>query len=205
MESLRCRSNKLFPQNKTELLKCLDTKRCLVAKERTKTHVVVRESVNQMYIRNEWKLIPSKLHFAKLNCFQNRFQEPQMCNYLVNRYVMLRYTESTPLFDERFVNYGCNKVQFIDHLRSMGYRFYILTQSFAMDVAHHEQYCRSSMMCSSKLRFSYINSLHQGKRPLMQMACFEYMSKLDEFFAATKKMGFCYAKQRIIYSFPKDV
>ena len=29
-----------------------------------------------------------------------------MCNYLVNRYVMLRYTESTPLFDERFVNYG---------------------------------------------------------------------------------------------------
>ena len=51
---------------------------------------------------------------------------------------MLRYSELTPYFDERFVNYGCNKVQFIDLLRNMGYRFYILTQSFAMDIAHHE-------------------------------------------------------------------
>ena len=58
---------------------------------------------------------------------------------------MIRYSESTPYFDERFVNYGCNKVQFIDLLRNMGYRFYILTQSFAMDVAHHE-YTRSKRL-----------------------------------------------------------
>lgn len=51
---------------------------------------------------------------------------------------MVRYTESTVLFDERFVDYGCNKVQYIDHLRNIGYRFYLLTQAFAMDVIHHE-------------------------------------------------------------------
>lgn len=52
--------------------------------------------------------------------------------------MMVRYTESTVLFDERFVDYGCNKVQYIDHLRNIGYQFYLLTQAFAIDVIHHE-------------------------------------------------------------------
>ena len=52
--------------------------------------------------------------------------------------MMVRYTESTVLFDERFVDYGCNKVQYIDNLRNIGYQFYLLTQAFAMDVIHHE-------------------------------------------------------------------
>lgn len=59
-------------------------------------------------------------------------------HHINNRYVMQRYSETTIFFDERFVNYGCNKVQYIDHLRHRSYAFYILTQSFAMDVVHHE-------------------------------------------------------------------
>lgn len=51
---------------------------------------------------------------------------------------MQRYTADTIFFDERFVDYGCNKVQYIDHLRNRGKTFYIVTQSFAMDVAHQE-------------------------------------------------------------------
>lgn len=57
------------------------------------------------------------------------FQEP---------YVMLRNSYSTPLFEEKFVNYGYNKVQLIEHLRAAGFNFYILTQAFAMDVPHEE-------------------------------------------------------------------
>ena len=57
--------------------------------------------------------MPPRLHFARVRCFENRLQE---------RYVMMRYLPSTPLFDERFVDYGCNKVQFIDRLRNMGRR-----------------------------------------------------------------------------------
>ena len=34
--------------------------------------------------------------------------------------MIVRYTPSTLLFDERFVDYGCNKVQYIDHLRHKG-------------------------------------------------------------------------------------
>ena len=159
----------------------------------------------KMYIRNEWKLVPSQLHFARLRCFQNRFQEP---------YVMLRYLPSTPLFDERFVDYGCNKVQFIDNLRNqgrngessffVGYRFYIMTQSFAMDIAHHEYEPVWMLMSSSKLRTRYISSIHDGKRPLMQLACYEYMAKLDRIYKdSTNVTGICYSSQRIIYSFPK--
>ena len=64
-----------------------------------------------------------------MKCVVADFQEP---------YVMLRNSENTPLFDERFVNYGYNKVQLIEHLRAAGYQFYILTQAFAIDIPHEE-------------------------------------------------------------------
>lgn len=62
-----------------------------------------------------------------LDCMLNDIQEP---------YVFVRLTEHTPRFDERFVNYGKNKVQWITHLRLLGYQFYVLSQSFAIDVPH---------------------------------------------------------------------
>ena len=45
---------------------------------------------------------------------------------MIIRYLVLKYTSELPLFDERFVNYGYNKVQYVDHLRLRGYEFYIL-------------------------------------------------------------------------------
>ena len=76
-----------------------------------------------------WYIFADSIHVVKLKCMVADFQEP---------YVMLRNSYSTPLFEERFVNYGYNKVQLIEHLRSAGYTFYILTQAFAMDVPHEE-------------------------------------------------------------------
>lgn len=49
---------------------------------------------------------------------------------------MVKYTNKTILFDERFVNYGCNKVQFVDHLRFLGYSFYIPSTVFVTDIVH---------------------------------------------------------------------
>ena len=49
---------------------------------------------------------------------------------------MVRKSESMPMFDERFINYGYNKVQWLEHLRYMGYDFQILTNVFAVDIAH---------------------------------------------------------------------
>ena len=64
-----------------------------------------------------WFIFADSIHVVKLKCM---------------------VADSTPLFEERFVNYGYNKVQLIEHLRSAGYTFYILTQAFAMDVPHEE-------------------------------------------------------------------
>ena len=53
-------------------------------------------------------------------------------------YVLLPYSSGTPLFDERFVDYGYNKVQLIEHLRAANFKFYILNHAFAMDLPHPE-------------------------------------------------------------------
>lgn len=47
--------------------------------------------------------------FMKIPCFFNRYQEP---------YVMVKREPGGIRFNNAFVNYGCNKVQFIEHLRS---------------------------------------------------------------------------------------
>lgn len=60
---------------------------------------------------NEWFSIPRSIHVQRVACFVNRFQEP---------YVILKYSNQTLFYDERFINYGCNKVQLIDHLRHLG-------------------------------------------------------------------------------------
>ena len=49
---------------------------------------------------------------------------------------MVRRTEILPLFDERFINYGFNKVQWIENLRYLGFEFSVLSQAFAIDIPH---------------------------------------------------------------------
>ena len=62
-----------------------------------------------------------------MKCFRQRFMEP---------YVMMGRTEQLPLFDERFINYGFNKVQWIENLRYLGFEFSVLSQAFAVDIPH---------------------------------------------------------------------
>ena len=58
---------------------------------------------------------------------ENDIQEP---------YIVVKKSAKLPHFDERFVNYGKNKVQWIIHLRLLGYQYYVLSHSFAIDVPH---------------------------------------------------------------------
>ena len=54
----------------------------------------------------------------------------------LNRYVVVKKSKSLPSFDERFINYAYNKVQWLEHLRYRGYAFSIITDGFAVDVPH---------------------------------------------------------------------
>ena len=53
-------------------------------------------------------------------------------------YLMVKYSPQVPLFHDKFVNYGYNKVQYFEHLRQAGFQFYILNHAFAMDFPHPE-------------------------------------------------------------------
>ena len=90
---------------------------CLLQKASLYTHA---------YATKTWPLWKSG-SVAKLRCVMNDYQEP---------YVMLRRSPNTPLFDERFVNYGYNKVQWLEHLRYVGFDYEILTNGFAVDIPH---------------------------------------------------------------------
>lgn len=53
---------------------------------------------------------------------------------------MLRRSSSIPLFDETFVNYGFNKVQWIEHLRYRGFEFFTSMQAFLVDIPHKKSW-----------------------------------------------------------------
>ena len=80
-----------------------------------------------MYV--PWSWYSKNEGITSIKCFIADFQEP---------YVMLRYTKNTPLFDERFVDYGYNKVQLFEHLRAAGYKFHIINNAFSIDILHHQ-------------------------------------------------------------------
>ena len=127
----------------------------------------------------EWYRDSSALLFRIL-CFIADFQEP---------YMLLRYHPDTPLFDERFKNYGYNKVQLFEHLRAMSYRFYIWNNIFAMDIPHPD----------SKFRRNYISGLKIRASP-MQETYAVFQQELNDKYGTKKQSKVCRTVQRSYYS-----
>ncbi|KAK8825384.1 hypothetical protein WA538_003080 [Blastocystis sp. DL] len=86
-----------------------------------------KSSCNHNYIDAEWYQLNVTKPLLSFGCFPCPWLEP---------YVMLRKSSSIPLFDETFVNYGFNKVQWIEHLRHRGFEFFTSTQAFLVDIPH---------------------------------------------------------------------
>lgn len=124
-----------------------------------------------MYVMPEWYLAPREAVVSRMECFITDFQEP---------YVLLRYDAETPLFDERFANYGYNKVQLIEHLRAAGYQFYILNHVFAMDLPHPD----------SLFRKNYLSSL-DGESLKLQRVYRSFQQMLNTKYANVTSFGTC--------------
>ena len=82
-----------------------------------------------MYVMPEWFVTSPSSPVSRIRCFMTDFMEP---------YLMVRLSPDLPLFDDRFVNYGYNKVEYVENLRQAGVSFFILNQAFAMDFPHPE-------------------------------------------------------------------
>ena len=72
------------------------------------------------------------------------------------RYIFIRRSEHMPMFNELFFNYGRNKVEWIEHLRYIGYKFAILVQGFGVDVPHPKYFTifSVSFFVDRNLRFN---------------------------------------------------
>ncbi|KAK8809494.1 hypothetical protein WA158_000437 [Blastocystis sp. Blastoise] len=104
------------PSSKPELLTCIQKKEC----------IPINKKGNHNYMRPQWYSLDLPPVYP-LACMVNDYQEP---------YVVVKKSQFLPLFDERFINYGYNKQQWISHLRMAGYWFYVLNGGYAMNVYH---------------------------------------------------------------------
>lgn len=109
---------KYYPETKEDLRLCIGKRQCTIFRPHSLTH---------NYLPRRWTTLPQNRPVVYYSCFREHFLEP---------YVMVHRTESLPLFDERFINYGFNKVQWIENLRYFGYEFYVLSHAYAVDIPH---------------------------------------------------------------------
>lgn len=110
---------KELPETFSQLRECFRVgkpARCRIFKSATDTHL----STNY----DRWWRATERYRIA---CFHSLRYEP---------YLVLPSRDSTPLFDERFLGYGKNKIQWIQHLRLSGFSFYVLPQAFVIHCPH---------------------------------------------------------------------
>ena len=137
------RANRTFlPHNMDELQDCVISQNCVVFQSKnnweghysTRSHVWLR---GDFYEGNVTLVDHShSLVIRRVPCFDSLRYEP---------YVVMRWCPSTadrkpvaPYYDERFYGYGKNKIQFISHLRFLGYQFSILPNGFIVHNPHPE-------------------------------------------------------------------
>ena len=109
----------MYPGSKAALERCVEAKTCCLQKPALYTHVLPFFcDQSQMFVNPSWFRLPRNESVMKVACIPNYEQEP---------YYVLRKTNATPRFDERFMDYGYNKMQHMRHLLYEGYRFFILS------------------------------------------------------------------------------
>jgi hypothetical protein len=111
-------------------------------------------------------------NIRSIDCFDSLRYEP---------YVVLRWCPSgiyegkplpvAPFYDERFVGYGKNKIQYVSHLRFTGYQFGVLPEEFIVHNPHSES--------NTKKRWNNLteSSLHREMDALYPRFLKELMQK----------------------------
>ncbi|KAK8803642.1 hypothetical protein WA158_001336 [Blastocystis sp. Blastoise] len=125
----------IVPSTKPDLLDCMNATECQIFRPGHRLH---------NYYFPAWYNMSYTPLVTQVKCFRGERQEP---------YVVVRKHKDLPLFDERFVDYGYNKVQWLELLRYSGYNFTVLTKAFAIDVPHPR----------TKYQTNYVNTLFANR------------------------------------------
>uniref|UniRef100_A0A7S3XSG1 Glycosyltransferase-like protein LARGE2 n=1 Tax=Heterosigma akashiwo TaxID=2829 RepID=A0A7S3XSG1_HETAK len=110
---------KEVPATSLELSKCLGTRKCWIFDY----HNPAGHSTTDY---NKWQK-QEESSLREISCFKSNRYEP---------YFILRKHPVLPLYDERFVGYGKNKIQHVLHLRYAGYTFRVLGKHFVVHAPH---------------------------------------------------------------------
>ncbi|KAK8791338.1 hypothetical protein WA171_002285 [Blastocystis sp. BT1] len=111
-----------IPFSLSNLVSCVRAKKCCQFKKGVFTHY---------YIKGNWissHILHKPKRYFEMHCWPNRFQEP---------YVMVKRRDNITDYLEDLINYGFNKITYIENLRYRGYRFIIAGEMFAFDLPHH--------------------------------------------------------------------
>ena len=92
--------------------------------------------------------------------------ENELCFYS-RRYLIVRKSDHLPLFDERFINYGYNKQQWVEHLRYIGYKFAQLVHGYGIDIPHPLYVDLTILFCSSVVKKQWAATISKtDKKPM---------------------------------------
>ncbi|KAM7454642.1 hypothetical protein BLSTO_04599 [Blastocystis sp. subtype 1] len=120
-----------IPFTMEELLKCYAEKRCSFQKKNLFTH---------LYVPTKWINDKTKgvyVDYYNYTCWKNYLQEPSVIiNRMSRSYLLVRRNDSLTAFHEAFINYGFNKISFVEMLRREEYRFVLAGKVFAFDLPH---------------------------------------------------------------------
>ncbi|OAO18018.1 STE family protein kinase [Blastocystis sp. ATCC 50177/Nand II] len=111
------RGLQIAPRTMDALLQCYKKYVCLSVKHHIPTH---------NFVTSKW-IFDRRPKLWRVMCWPNDAQEP---------YMVLKRHEGIVLFDEAFINYGGNKVQYVNHIRALNPHFYVLNNAFAVDLPH---------------------------------------------------------------------
>ncbi|KAK8792030.1 hypothetical protein WA158_005407 [Blastocystis sp. Blastoise] len=161
-----------IPRNHDELKNCISEQNCRPFRPNAWVHNYLTEDWYKAEYYNPLMLVP---------CFQSVKQEPYIYIYILIHvsislyslfYIMVKRTESLPPFDERFINYGKDKISWIEHLRYSGYIFAVMKDAFAIDIPHprsdfantfYKQLTHDPLSVDMNiLWFQFIKELHQN-------------------------------------------
>eukprot|EP00636_Phaeomonas_parva_P011607 CAMPEP_0118874748 /NCGR_PEP_ID=MMETSP1163-20130328/16075_1 /TAXON_ID=124430 /ORGANISM="Phaeomonas parva, Strain CCMP2877" /LENGTH=390 /DNA_ID=CAMNT_0006810171 /DNA_START=105 /DNA_END=1277 /DNA_ORIENTATION=+ len=109
-----------------------------------------KDSLRTMFIDREIHIFDEPYHGHSSTNYKLWFkQRPMTLRYVQcldsNRYepyLIVRKTQYLPLFDERFTGYGKNKIQWILHLRYLGWAFTVLPDVYVTHLPHPKSKAR---------------------------------------------------------------
>ena len=134
---------KKIPHNKKDLRQCLRAKDCKPFRAGQGVHVQIIYSCQVVHrittTQDGWTVQRQQVYpwsTASRVTVRSRIFIDHKGGCYGDRYVMVKRSPHLPRFYEAFVNYGKDKISWIENLRYIGYKFGVVTQSFATDIPH---------------------------------------------------------------------